>query len=246
MNPRGWLMLLLELTLDTPEENLALDEALLMAAEDGNGPSELLRIWEPRQQFVVLGSSSRFETEANVAACEAAGVPIFRRASGGAAILTGPGCLMYAVLLGYDRCPHLASIEQAHRHVLGALAAAIGQYVPGVAHAGISDLALAGRKFSGNSLRCKRRHLVYHGTLLYDFPVSEIRRFLGTPLRQPEYRASRAHDEFVTNLPLDRATLAQAVREAFDADEAMRDWPHELTARLVEEKYSRAEWNRRL
>ncbi len=42
-------MHLLDLTLDSPIENIALDEALLDAAEaapDENG--EVLRLWEPR------------------------------------------------------------------------------------------------------------------------------------------------------------------------------------------------------
>src|SRR5262245_157649 len=108
-------MLILNLTLDTPAENLALDEALLLAAEESPEPQAVLRIWEPRQTFVVLGSSSRYETEANVDACAADGVPILRRPSGGAAIVTGPGCLMYAVVLSYEHHPHLQAIDEAHR-----------------------------------------------------------------------------------------------------------------------------------
>jgi len=50
-------MELLELTLETPQENLALDEALLEEAELAAGQGiEVLRIWEPRQMFVVAGN----------------------------------------------------------------------------------------------------------------------------------------------------------------------------------------------
>jgi lipoate-protein ligase A len=239
-------MLILNLTLDTPAENLALDEALLLAAEDADQPRELLRIWEPRQTFVVLGSSSRHEIETNTAACQADGVPVLRRPSGGAAILTGPGCLMYAIVLAYELHPHLQAIDQAHRHVLGRLTQALGRYVPGVVCAGTSDLAIGDRKFSGNSLRCKRRHLLYHGTLLYQFPLAKISRYLNVPPRQPEYRRERPHEEFLTNLPLERETLCAAVCDAFDAHDPLHDWPRERTAQLVAEKYSRDEWNRRL
>ena len=45
---------LLDLTLRTPEENLALDEALLAAAEASAG-RETLRFWESPVPFVVLG-----------------------------------------------------------------------------------------------------------------------------------------------------------------------------------------------
>jgi lipoate-protein ligase A len=238
-------MLLLDLTLNSPAENLALDEALLLDAEDAT-PHEVLRLWEPRQTFVVLGSSSRYHDEADSSLCRVEGVPILRRPSGGAAIVTGPGCLMYALVLSYERHPQLQAVDLAHRYVLRRLASSIGRRVAGVHEAGASDLALGDHKFSGNSMRCKRRCLLYHGTLLYDFPLGQIGRYLGPPARQPDYRRQRPHGEFVVNLPLDRTTLVSAVREAFDATEPLLDWPRERTAHLVAERYARQEWNERL
>ncbi len=239
-------MLILDLTLDSPAENLALDEALLLAAEEDAGPSGVLRLWEPRQAFVVLGSSSRYESEANIPACRADGVPVLRRPSGGAAILAGPGCLMYALVLSYERHPDLQAVDLAHEYVLDRLATAIGKHVPGVHKAGTSDLAFGDRKFSGNSMRCKRRALLYHGTLLYRFPVEQIHRYLGIPPRQPDYRRKRQHGDFVANLPLDRETLAAAVREAFDADEPLTDWPRKRMRQLAADRYNDRGWNERL
>ena len=70
-------MKLLELTLPTPSENLALDEALLGAAEAGQ-LDEVLRLWESVEPLVGVGRSSRVADEVNVEACRAAGVPILR------------------------------------------------------------------------------------------------------------------------------------------------------------------------
>jgi lipoate-protein ligase A len=153
---------------------------------------------------------------------------------------------MYALVLSYDRYPQLQAIDLAHRHVLGRLATAISRRVPGVHEAGTSDLSLGDRKFAGNSMRCKRRSLLYHGTLLYDFPLEQIGRYLRAPSRQPEYRRKRSHGDFVVNLPLDRASLVAAVREAFDANEPFADWPRGRTERLVAERYGRDEWSERL
>ena len=47
---------------ETPEENLACDEALLDLCEEGSGP-ELLRFWEPRNYFIVAGYSNKIQTE---------------------------------------------------------------------------------------------------------------------------------------------------------------------------------------
>ena len=233
----------LDLTLPTPAENLALDEALLDAAEAGARDSEVLRLWESPQTIVIVGRSSRVADEVDVAACRAAGIPILRRASGGAAIVGGPGCLMYGVVLPYEGRQHLRLIDEAHRHVLGIVRSAIDRLLPGASHVGTSDLAIAGRKFSGNSLRCKRNHLLYHGTLLYNFDLALIGRLLKMPPRQPSYRAGRLHAEFVINLPASRDALVQALTSAFGAVEPLGDSPREATQRLALKRYSQDLWN---
>jgi lipoate-protein ligase A len=239
-------MQLLDLTLPTAEANVALDEALLESAEAADSDQEVLRIWEAPAPMVVIGRSSKVAEEVDRAACEALGVPVLRRSSGGASIVAGPGCLMYAVMLSHARRPELARIDEAHRAVLEPLAAALVRQLPGVMKAGTSDLVFAGRKFSGNSLRCKRQHVLYHGTLLYDFPLDLIGRLLKTPPRQPDYRQGRAHGEFVDNLPLSSAQMRAALLEAFPTTGLLVEWPQALTEQLVREKYALAAWNARL
>ncbi len=209
-------MHLVDLTLAAPEENLALDEQLLNAAEDGSGTDEVLRLWEPRQNMVVVGRSSSIEQEVDTAACAAAGVCVHRRCSGGLSIVTGPGCLMYAIVLSLHRRPDLRFVDRAHCIILGALRDALRPHLPHIEIAGTSDLAWRGRKFSGNSLRVKRNHLLYHGTLLYDFPLELIGRFLRMPPRAPAYRAGREHGEFVTNVPLSPGQLRGTLVAAFE------------------------------
>jgi lipoate-protein ligase A len=237
----------LDLTLPTPAENLALDEALLEEAEASGRPRETLRVWEPTGLMVVVGRSSRIGAEVRVEACRGAGVPVFRRSSGGAAIVTGPGCLMYALVLSLQLRPELRAVQLAHRKVLTTLADALRPLAPGVRCRGTSDLAIgeAGsaedRKFSGNSLRVKRDHLLYHGTLLHDFPLEWADRLLAMPPREPGYRGGRPHGSFLANLPVEAAAIGQALRTAWDAAEPRAEWPRQLTARLVAERYGRPE-----
>src|SRR5262245_6531046 len=236
-------MLLLDLTLPTAAENLALDEALLDAAEAGELDDEILRLWESPAPLAVLGRSSRVEAEIDLNACRAENVSILRRSSGGAAIVAGPGCLMYAVVLRYAGREHLRLLDEAHRHVLSAMAAALSSLVGNVQALGTSDLAVGRRKFSGNSLRCKRDHLLYHGTLLYDFDLTLIERLLKMPPREPEYRRGRPHGEFVTNLGIPAQVLRRTLARGFAAREPLGDWPRERTVRLVAERYSQDAWN---
>ena len=239
-------MQFLELTLDTPEENLALDEALIETAERDPDFPETLRIWEPQSLMVVVGRSSRVSNETYSATCQQDGVPILRRTSGGTAIVTGVGCLMYALILSYQRRSELRMIEHAHQFVLNSLAVALSSRIPGIQRAGISDLVTQDQlKFSGNSLRCRRHTLLYHGTLLYDFPIRQIGRYLATAPRQPEYRQGRDHDSFVTNLSLPRAQLRDILLQAWPVTEVATEWPEQLTHDLVAQKYTCDKWNRK-
>jgi lipoate-protein ligase A len=244
----------LELTLPTPEDNLALDEALLEWAEVDGPAWEFVRIWQSPDPLVVVGRSSRVEHEVDVAACRRRDIPILRRSSGGAAIVAGPGCLMYAVVLSFETRPELRDIRRAHGDILGRLADALRPHVAPAANivqAGTSDLVLTEhsqsaatpRKFSGNSLRVKRTHLLYHGTLLYAFDLALVETCLREPPRQPAYRQSRAHRDFVANLPLTRESLIHAIDGAWPTSEALKHWPRDRVEALVAERFSREDWN---
>jgi lipoate-protein ligase A len=237
----------LDLTLPTPEENIALDEALLdeaeTAADEGNLPRECLRLsheclrlWEPAAPLVVVGRNSKVEGEVNVEFCRREKIPILRRASGGCAIVTGPGCLMYAVVLSYGERPELRQLDEAHRLVLDTLLKGLRPLVANVDRQGTCDLVVWPNKFSGNSVRCRRNALLYHGTLLYDFPLELVSKCLKAPPREPEYRAGREHAAFVMNLPVTAAAMKRGLRAAWQADGVRADWPEGKVRELVAER----------
>lgn len=256
--------------LSTPAENLALEEAWLDMAEDGLWDVEILRLWQPESTFVVIGRGSRIAEEVNLIETSAANIPVLRRASGGAAIVAGPGCLMYAVLLSYQRRPHLRSLDQAHLEVMQTLLAGLAPHCPALRWHGTCDLVipdfspaihdggrpeadtqrttdmgLSFRKVSGNSLRCRRDWLLYHGTLLLSMDLSLIDRFLLHPPREPEYRQNRRHADFVANLNLAPETLIESLMRAWQAEQAYGPpLPRQRIDKLVNERYASQAWNR--
>jgi lipoate-protein ligase A len=240
---------LLDLTLDSPAANIALDEALLDEAEAEAVPRETLRLWQPAENMVVVGRGSPASDEVDLNYCRQQQIHVLRRSSGGAAIVTGSGCLMYALVLSLKLRSELRSLDRAHQFVLETLGTAISALVPGVHRHGTSDLAFAlsadalPSKCSGNSVRIKKHTLLYHGTLLYRFPLPLISACLATAPRQPAYRAGRNHDQFVANLPTSAGELKQALASAWNAHTARTDWPEARVQSLLAGKYQTPEWS---
>jgi lipoate-protein ligase A len=234
----------LDLTLPTLAENLALDEALLLDAEDGPG-GEVLRVWEWTTPAVVLGSGCVICEDVNEPRCAADGVLVLRRASGGGTVLLGQGCLCYGLVLAYESAIELREIRSSYRYILGRVGVALAGLLPEIEHAGTSDLAAAGRKVSGNSQQRKRGHLLHHGTLLCGFDSALVGRYLHLPQRQPNYRAGRGHAAFLTSLPAGTDELKKRLRAAWSAEFTAPGWPVERTRQLVESKYLRPDWVRR-
>jgi lipoate-protein ligase A len=237
-------MQFLDLTLPSLAENLALDEALLLEADEGRG-GEVLRLWEWPTPAVVLGAGCWLARDVDEDACRADGVPILRRASGGGTVLLGHGCLLYSLVLRYERSPALHDITASYRYLLDRVREALADLLPAIEHAGISDLAAAGRKFSGNAQQRKRHHLLHHGTLLYDFDLAQVGRYLRMPERQPDYRGRRDHAAFLGNLPAAADELRQRLRHACGAMTVLPTWPEDAVGQLVSEKYATGAWTRR-
>lgn len=236
-------MRLLDLTLSEPAANLALDEALLLAAESTG--VEVLRLWESPKLAVVVGAGGSVAIDVNVATCEAHGVPILRRASGGGTVLLGPGCLCFSLVLAYDRAAGLTEIPASNRYVLNRILNALQPIAPNAVIAGTSDLAIAGLKFSGNAQQRKRTHFLHHGTLLCGFDLELITNFLHAPERQPEYRQGRGHGEFVRNLAADATTVKTLLSTEWNVEGTVDAVPWWELNELLDAKYRRDEWNRR-
>src|SRR5207249_3666188 len=106
---------------------------------------------------------------------------------------------LYSLILTFDRHPLLADLRASYIYILGRMSEALTPLAAGVQPEGISDLAIAGRKFSGNAQHRKRRSLLHHGSILVSFDLSLCGRYLKQPPRQPEYRTQRTHEGFLIN-----------------------------------------------
>jgi len=240
----------LDLTLPTPADQLAADEALLDLCEAGRGEETLL-FWEPRETFVVVGYANKVATEVNVAACEAGGVPIYRRCSGGGTVVQLRGGLNYSLILQITETGPTRSITSANQYIMEKNRAAMealvrSEEVAGrISVRGHTDLCLGELKFAGNAQRRRKDFLLFHGTLLLDCDLGRVSELLHMPSLQPDYRAHRPHGDFVTNLNLPAAGVKAALAKEWDTQEKLATAPLAEIGRLAREKYATREWNYR-
>ncbi|MCC6487195.1 MAG: lipoate--protein ligase family protein [Candidatus Hydrogenedentes bacterium] len=239
-------MRLLDLSLQSPEENLACDEFLLDRVEHGD--AEILRFWESTVPFVVLGVSQVLREHVAERACEADGIPVLRRCSAGGCVLQGPGCLNYTLVLTHDQHPEVATIRGSYCYILGRVCEVLRKRGLSASHKGTSDIAIGGQKVSGNAQKRRRRAILHHGTLLYGMDPALMERYLREPAERPQYRGDRTHRGFVRCLPLSADDLRAGIAEAFGAGPeriAVARAERAALKALARDKYATDEWTYR-
>jgi len=236
-------MLACDLTLPSPQENLACDEALLDLCEKGEA-DELLRLWEPSQYFVVVGYGNRVRSEVSLPFCQQHTIPIFRRCTGGGTVLQGPGVLNYSLVLRAHSSGPAHTISAANNFILKRHQAALVALLRApVEIRGHTDLAIGGLKFSGNSQRRGKDHLLFHGSFLLHFDVKLVEKVLPMPSRTPDYRLGRSHSDFLMNLKIPASLIKRSLLQAWDAKDQLAEIPLEQITRLARHKYGSDAWN---
>ncbi len=226
--------------------NLARDEALLESCE-ALPASSALRFWEHSRHAVVLGASSRIHDDVHLGECERAGIVVGRRGSGGGTVLLGPGALNVAIVLPIAGAAPLAAVDTAQTWILYKIAQPLRSQGFPIVVQGSGDWTIGDRKVAGSAQRRLRRHLLVHLSILYDFDLSLISRYIKQPKRQPAYRGDRAHDVFLANLRCPIAPLINGIRSAWGPNDAFSDYAADATQveRIRATKYGDPAWVRK-
>ncbi len=205
----------------------------------------MLRFWEPRTYAVVLGASRHLRDEVLVDACEADGIPILRRSSGGGTVVVGPGTINLTTVLPESASSALRAVASAQTYVLERIARSIQALGRPVAVHGLGDLTLGDRKCCGSAQRRLKNWVMVHCSILNDFAIERVSRYLAVPVKQPAYRARRSHEEFLSNLDLPHTIVKNAICQAWSAGSlpsAPPAWPRAALDALLAEKIANRAW----
>jgi lipoate-protein ligase A len=178
------------------------------------------RIYEPAALCAVLGAAGRPEQDLLLENLDADGVPWMHRRGGGGAVVLGPGQVVLAVVT--EVASPFRNKEYA-AEINSWIAESLRRFsVTGVHPAGISDLAIGEKKIVGTSIYRTRLVLFYQASLLVSNDISVFTRYLAMPVKVPDYRRGRTHEEFCTTLAREGfagtvADVMEALKETVDA-----------------------------
>lgn len=155
-------------------------------------------VWIPKDRCLVLGNSQDPEKELNVDHVVRDVIPVYKRMSGGGAVLLSPGCLCLGLRFT-KRNP--LSIQDYFAMGSGLVQKVVGQAM-GVEleSRGISDLVFQDRKVAGCALYMPKNFVLYLVSILFEPNFADIEKYLAHPTKEPEYRSGRTHADFLVGL----------------------------------------------
>ncbi len=226
-----------------PAFNLAAEEYLLTRRQE-----DCFMLWR-NQNAVIVGRNQNTLAQVNIDYVEERNIPVVRRLSGGGTVYHDLGNINFtfirsvAPVLKLDFRPHMEPVVDFLRHLNVAVAFDSG-----------NDLAVHGRKVSGNAQYLHRQRLLHHGTLLFDADLHILEKVLSV---DPD----KFHDKGIDSIRKRVTNIRPFLPDAPPAENFMqrlfgylvarfqprviRFQPADLEAinRIADEKYRRWRWN---
>lgn len=141
----------------------AMDEAILEARGQGLVP-DTFHLYRRNAPAISLGRFDRVDMSVNREATARLGVSLVRRMSGGTAIYTDPGHLVYSVAVARGSMPE--SPQDAFRIICRGVVLALRELGVEAVFRPVNDVLVGDRKISGSAQVRRRGIMLQHGTLM--------------------------------------------------------------------------------
>jgi lipoate-protein ligase A len=176
------------------------------------------KIWTPDSKWLILGNSQEPAKELRVPEVLRDRIPVYKRRSGGGAVLLSPGCLCLGLRFAKRKEFNLHDyFRLGSGHVQDVILNTLGIALE---PKGISDLVNGDRKVAGCALYMPRDYALYLVSVLVDPNFADIDTYLAHPSKEPDYRARRSHTEFLVGLTSlgKKPTKAEVLALQFERD----------------------------
>ncbi|MFX1560586.1 MAG: biotin/lipoate A/B protein ligase family protein [Promethearchaeota archaeon] len=246
----------IDLEVHTAFENMAIDEAVMLALQERKVPPTLrLYRWSP--SAVSIGTFQGMRDEVDVDFCKSQGIDYIRRITGGGAVYHDfNGEVTYSIILPSSHRLAPPDIIESYRLLCGGIVKSLeylgieGEFKP------INDVDVGGKKVSGNAMTRRHGCVLQHGTTLLDLDVSLMFTILKVPQEKISDKMIADVKERVTSIrdilgrKVEISELQEALKRGFsDAleieliPEKLSDEEIDKAKQLAKEKYSSEEWN---
>lgn len=171
---------------------MALDAVLVQARDAGEAP-DTLRFMEFEPHAVLVGYHQVVDWEVDRARCQALGVEINRRITGGGTVYLDRRQLGWELCLGREGFWRPGKRREIYRSLSAVVIQALKRFGIDAHFRPENDVEVEGRKISGTGGVEWNTALIYQGTLLVDFDVDTMLSVLRLPL---EKLGDKAVDSF--------------------------------------------------
>jgi len=210
--------------------------------------SPVLMLWRT-EKTVMLGNNQIVDAEIETDYAQKAGIKIVRRSSGGGAIFTDLGTILYTVI------EPLINETKAHReNVASSIIDVLKKMGVPAKREGRNDILVEGKKVSGFAQYTSGSHVCTHGSLLYDADLEMLTRVLipHEEKLQPKGIASirsrvtnikpYIHEEYSVSDFLKKLKSILLTGKEYSVYE-FNDAERNTIERICDEKYGNPQWN---
>lgn len=198
---------LIDTDLASPTYTTACDEAIVRAREKNLVPNTL-HFYRRDRPTISLGYFESVEDSVNMDVVKERGVQIVRRMSGGSAIYTDPGQLIYSAVISKEFLPE--DPEIIYETVCSAVIRGLTRMGLKAEFKPVNDILINGKKVSGSAQKMEKHCVIQHGTIIIDTDFDLMFKVLKTGKKKV-----RTRDQMTSlSAELGRAVGVDEVKEA--------------------------------
>jgi lipoate-protein ligase A len=235
----------------SPEFSAASDEAITDALLVGSVP-DTLHFYVRDSPTISIGHNRSLQRSVFQEEVARRGVRIVRRLSGGSAVYTDRGQLIFALALHDSLLP--PDVVESYAAICGALIRGLSTIGVKAEYKPVNDILVAGRKVSGSAQLRRGGIVLHHGTMLVDTDLEALAAVLRPVVSEKEVGSVAARPVTCLREILGKApdmqdvkrALARGISETFGVTLNPQNLtPSEMSdiENLVREKYGSREWN---
>ena len=233
--------------------NMAIDEAVMKHAGELGIPTVRFYAWKPAA--ISIGYFQGIREEVELGKCRELGVDVVRRITGGGAVFHDAE-LTYSFVCSQDSGILPKNIIDSYKKICGSLIIGLKHIGLEASFVPLNDIAVAGKKISGNAQTRRSGAILQHGTILMEVDVDKMFSLLLVPNEKLKGKLIEDVKQRVTSLEQQKGKkisfgqLSSALRKGFEENFGVKLKKGKLAAEekslakeIRENQFAAEQWN---